>query len=86
MIARPARLSPCGAGLLQTYGPGSVGGGPCGKDCELEEQCPNYAQVPHCRFDVYDNALAAIYLAKRGRAEQARTILDAFIALLYPTV
>ena len=76
---------PRGAGLVQTYGPGSVGGGDCGEDCKLEEPCPNYAQVPHCRFDVYDNALSAIYLAKRGRVEQARAILDAFIALLYPT-
>lgn len=74
-----------GAGLVQTYGPGSIGGGPCGDNCDLVEPCPNYALMPHCRFDVYDNALAAIYLSKRGKVEEARGILDAFIALLYPT-
>ena len=59
---------------------------PCGdKLCQLVEPCPNYAQTPHCRYDVYDNALAAIYLSKRGRLPDARRVLDAFIALLYPT-
>ena len=73
-------------GLVQTYGPGSIGGGPCGDDlCKLVEPCPNYALMPHCRFDVYDNALAAIYLTKRGHLHEARAILDAFVALLYPT-
>ena len=73
------------AGLMQTFGPGSVGGGPCGDEmCKLVEPCPNYAQTPHCRYDVYDNALAAIYLSKRGKLDEARRILDAFIALLYP--
>ena len=72
-------------GLLQTFGPNSVGGGPCGdKLCKLVEPCPNFAQTPHCRYDVYDNALAAIYLAKRGKIDAARQILDAFITLLYP--
>ena len=40
--------------------------------CELVEPCPNYAQTPHCRFDVYDNALAAIYLSKRGLRRESR--------------
>ena len=72
-------------GLMQTFGPNSVGGGPCGSElCELVEPCPNYAQTPHCRFDTYDNALAAIYLSKRGDFDGARRILDAFIGLLYP--
>ena len=72
-------------GLIQTFGPDSVGGGPCGDEmCKLVEPCPNYAQTPHCRYDVYDNALAAIYLTKRGQIEEARKILDAFIELLYP--
>ena len=75
-----------GAGLVQTYGPGSIGGGPCGDElCKLVEPCPNYALSPHCRFDVYDNALAAIYLTKRGKLGGARQVLDAFILLLYPT-
>ena len=75
-----------GAGLLQTYGPGSIGGGSCGDEkCKLVEPCPNYVLAPHCRFDVYDNALAAIYLSKRGKLDEARNVLDAFISLLYPT-
>jgi len=57
----------------------SLGGGPCGKDCGL----PN--NPPDGRFDTYDNALAAIYLTKRGLLAEARKVLDAFIALLYPT-
>ena len=28
--------------------------------------------TPHCRFDVYDNALTAIYLAKRGKLQESR--------------
>lgn len=81
-----------GAGMVQTYGPGSIGGGPCGDEhCKLVEPCPNFAQrnpgdgTPHCRFDVYDNALTAIYLAKRGKLQESRQVLDAFIGLLYPT-
>ena len=75
-----------GAGLLQTYGPGSIGGGTCGDEfCKLVEPCPNYALAPHCRFDVYDNALAAIYLSKRGKLAESRRILGAFLRLLYPT-
>ena len=64
-----------GAGLVQTYGPHSLGGGPCGENgCKLVEPCPNYAVTPHCRFDVYDNALAAIYLTKRGMTSEARKV------------
>ena len=48
-----------GVGLMQTFGPDSFDGGPCGdKMCKLVGPCPNYEQTPHCRFDVYDNALA----------------------------
>ena len=74
-----------GVGLMQTFGPDSVSGGPCGDQmCKLVEPCPNYQQTPHCRYDVYDNALAAIYLSKRGKLDEARGLLDAFIKLLYP--
>ena len=70
---------------MQTFGPDSVSGGPCGDQmCKLVEPCPNYQQTPHCRYDVYDNALAAIYLSKRGKLDEARGLLDAFIKLLYP--
>ena len=35
-------------GLMQTFGPNSIGGGPCGDEyCKLVEPCPNYAQTPH---------------------------------------
>ena len=75
---------PSAVGLMQTFGPDSFGGGSCGKEmCELVEPCPNYQQTPHCRFDVYDNALAAIYLTKRGKISQARDVLGAFLELLY---
>jgi len=71
-------------GLLQTYGPGSVDGGSCGDECELAEPCPLFGNIPHCRFDVYDNALAAIYFIQRGKLEDAKKILDAFVYYLYP--
>ena len=68
---------------MQTFGPDSVSGGPCGDQmCKLVEPCPNYQQTPHCRYDVYDNALAAIYLSKRGKLDEARGLLDAFIGAL----
>ena len=74
-----------GAGLLQTFGPNSIGGGDCGDElCKLPEPCPNYAVTPHCRFDVYDNALAAIYFTERKRYDEAKKILDAFLYYLYP--
>ncbi|EOD35560.1 hypothetical protein EMIHUDRAFT_449267 [Emiliania huxleyi CCMP1516] len=73
-----------GVGLMQTFGPDSFDGGPCGdKMCKLVEPCPNYEQTPHCRFDVYDNALAAIYLTRRGRLEEARSVLKSFLYFLY---
>ena len=53
-------------------------------DVQARRPCPNYQQTPHCRYDVYDNALAAIYLSKRGKLDEARGLLDAFIKLLYP--
>lgn len=70
------------AGLIQTFGP-SLGGGDCGALCALPEQCPEFGERG-CRFDVYDNAVAAIYLTKRGKIEAAREILDAFLHQLYP--
>jgi hypothetical protein len=78
---------PAGVGLMQTFGPDSFGGGDCGeKMCKLVEPCPNYDQTPHCRFDVYDNAIAAIYLTKRGKIPQARDVLGAILELLYDDV
>lgn len=75
---------PGGVGLLQTFGPNSISGGDCGKEfCELPEPCP-FGASGHCRFDVYDNAVAAIYYIKRGKLKEARRILDAFLHLLYP--
>lgn len=68
---------------MQIYGPNSIGGGDC-PECELEEPCPNFGVTPHCRFDVYDNALAAIYYTKRGKMAEAERILDGFIHLMYP--
>jgi len=69
-----------GGSLLQTFGsalPG--GGGSCGQLCNLKPKCEGSV----CRYDVYDNAVAAIYLTKRGRLEEARKILDALTELLY---
>lgn len=37
------------------------------------------------RCDVYDNAMAVIYLTKRGQTDAAQQILDIFLHLLYPT-
>ena len=37
------------------------------------------------RCDVYDNAMAVIYLTKRGQTDAAQQILDVFLRLLYPT-
>jgi len=76
-------------GLLQTYGPGRLGGGACGGACKLYEECPaanaGARRDRECRHDVYDNALAAIYLTKRGKLAEAKAILDAFLHLMYPT-
>ena len=69
-------------GLLQTFGPGSIGGGDC-DTCKLAEPCPFQEVNGRCKFDVYDNALAVIYLTRRGKLAEAKRILDAFIQLLY---
>mmetsp|Transcript_70117 Transcript_70117/g.203323 ORF Transcript_70117/g.203323 Transcript_70117/m.203323 type:complete len:1560 (+) Transcript_70117:48-4727(+) len=74
-----------GNGLLRTYGPQSLGGGDCGEFCKLSEPCPADTVLPGCRYDVYDNAMAAIYLTKRGKLDMAKGILDSFADLLYPT-
>jgi len=70
--------------LMRTYGPGSLGGGSCGDLCELPEPCPSMDIAHACRYDTYDNAVAAIYYTKRGSLEKARGILDIFIDLFYP--
>lgn len=70
-----------GASLLQTFGRAPPqGGGPCGALCELHPLCVSGT----CRFDPYDNAVAAIYLVRRGRLEDAERILNALKGLLYP--
>lgn len=74
-----------GAAFVQTFGANSQGGGSCGNEfCKLDVECPDFSITGQCRFDTYDNALAAIYLTKRGRFDKAKAILDAFIQLLYP--
>ena len=69
-------------GLLQVRALGNLGGGGCGALCELPMECPE--GPAKCRHDTYDNALAAIYYAKRGRLGQAKRILDAMLRILYP--
>lgn len=74
-----------GVGLMQTFGPGNLGGGPCeDEDCKLPKTCPEEARSGNCRVDTYDNAVAAIYYTKRGRLTKARNILRAFLHFLYP--
>lgn len=64
-------------GLFQTYS-SSLGGGSCGTHfCSLPEHSP-------CRCDVYDNAVAVIYMVNRGQIASAERILKVFINLLYP--
>lgn len=70
--------------LLRTYGPTSLGGGDCGEACSLAEPCPTDPILPGCRYDTYDNSIAAIYLTKRGNLVLAQSILDNFVELLYP--
>mmetsp|Transcript_96929 Transcript_96929/g.278445 ORF Transcript_96929/g.278445 Transcript_96929/m.278445 type:complete len:532 (+) Transcript_96929:70-1665(+) len=66
--------------LVQTFGHVATGGGgPCGHFCELVPQCDGTT----CRYDVYDNAVAAIYLTHRGKLQEARNILDTFSGMLY---
>eukprot|EP00931_Biecheleriopsis_adriatica_P053964 TRINITY_DN31714_c4_g2_i1.p1 TRINITY_DN31714_c4_g2~~TRINITY_DN31714_c4_g2_i1.p1 ORF type:complete len:654 (+),score=113.53 TRINITY_DN31714_c4_g2_i1:51-2012(+) len=82
---QPRQLLQGGIGLMQTFGPGSLGGGSCDDErCKLPGPCPEYDKHGRCRFDVYDNAVAAIYFTKRGKLEEARNILKAFLRLLYP--
>eukprot|EP00401_Gymnodinium_catenatum_P075828 CAMPEP_0117556172 /NCGR_PEP_ID=MMETSP0784-20121206/51664_1 /TAXON_ID=39447 /ORGANISM="" /LENGTH=608 /DNA_ID=CAMNT_0005353423 /DNA_START=1 /DNA_END=1823 /DNA_ORIENTATION=+ len=71
-------------GLLQTFGPGNFGGGSCGEKCTLPDDCPAQNAMKLCRFDIYDNALVAIYFSMRGKLDSARPIIDAFMSLLYP--
>lgn len=74
-------------GFLQTYGPGSIGGGTCAT-CTLPEPCPLSAQggtgASSCAFDVYDNSLAVIYFIMRGHLDKAKPIVDSFVSLLFP--
>jgi len=74
---------PNNGALLQTFGPGSAGGGPCGALCSLQHACPFARVHGFCRFDVYDNALAAIYYTKRQRFDKAKDILDGFLYYMY---
>lgn len=74
---------PRAGGLLQVFGPGSYGGGSCGRLCTLSESCPFSAVAGLCRFDVYDNALAAIYYTARGKFDKAKAILDGFLYYMY---
>mmetsp|Transcript_8493 Transcript_8493/g.24431 ORF Transcript_8493/g.24431 Transcript_8493/m.24431 type:complete len:555 (-) Transcript_8493:570-2234(-) len=68
------------AGLLQTFGPAPPGGGgPCGRLCELYPECAKQ----NCRFDPYDNAVAAIYLTYRGNLSEAANILIGLRRLMY---
>lgn len=69
--------------LMQVFGPGSYGGGSCGKLCKLQEPCPFNKVRGLCRFDVYDNALAAIYYTARQNFAQAKSILDGFLYYMY---
>jgi len=74
---------PKAGGLLQVFGPGSYGGGSCGKLCDLTESCPFSAVRGLCRYDVYDNALAAIYYTARAKFDKAKAILDGFLYYMY---
>jgi len=70
------------ANLRQTYGETPVGnGGNCSQTfCFLVPSCVGEL----CRFDVYDNAVAAIYLSARSKLTEAREILRSFHRLMYP--
>merc|ERR1719491_241789 len=64
-------------GLLQVRSNKELGGGTCGSDCNLPGACPEGPDK--CRYDTYDNALAAIYYVKRGKVDKAKEILDAML-------
>ncbi|CAE7433309.1 lacC [Symbiodinium natans] len=66
-------------GLFRTYQQ-ALNAGACA-NCDLSADFGSLVK----RCDVYDNAVAAIYLTKRGNYEEARGILDVFLRLLYPT-
>mmetsp|Transcript_93510 Transcript_93510/g.204776 ORF Transcript_93510/g.204776 Transcript_93510/m.204776 type:complete len:1463 (-) Transcript_93510:25-4413(-) len=70
-------------GLLRTYGE-SLGGGDCGELCHLPSVCPTDPLIEGCRYDTYDNSMAALYFTKRGRHALAEEILKTFAELLYP--
>mmetsp|Transcript_767 Transcript_767/g.2439 ORF Transcript_767/g.2439 Transcript_767/m.2439 type:complete len:522 (-) Transcript_767:292-1857(-) len=81
-LARQPKQQGRNTSLVQTYGsapPG--GGGPCGALCDLAPHC---MAEDGCRYFVYDNAVAAIYLTHRGKLPEARAILDSLRLLLYP--
>lgn len=66
-------------GLYRTYAQKLNGG-----DCPLCDLSPDFESLRK-RCDVYDNAVAAIYLTKRGRLDEAQKILEVFLRLMYPT-
>eukprot|EP00913_Durusdinium_trenchii_P026301 g24679.t1 len=57
-------------GLYRTYAQKLNGG-----DCPLCDLSPDFESLRK-RCDVYDNAVAAIYLTKRGRLDEAQKILE----------
>ncbi len=74
------RSAPKGSlGLYRTY-ERALDGGDC-PQCDLSKDFDALKK----RCDVYDNAVAAIYLTKRGQVEAAQQILDVFLRLMYPT-
>ena len=74
------RSAPKGSlGLYRTY-ERALDGGDC-PQCDLSKDFDALKK----RCDVYDNAVAAIYLTKRGQVEAAQEILDVFLRLMYPT-
>ncbi|CAE7941640.1 lacC [Symbiodinium sp. KB8] len=66
-------------GLFRTYQQ-SLYAGDCA-NCDLAGDFDSLTK----RCDVYDNAVAAIYLTQRGNYEAAQGILNVFLRLLYPT-
>lgn len=74
------RTAPKGSlGLYRTY-QRPLEGGDC-PQCDLNKDFESLRK----RCDVYDNAMAVIYLTKRGQMDAAEQILDIFLRLLYPT-
>jgi len=80
-LSRQPRQQGPGKSLLQAYdSPPQGGGGPCGSLCYLKPRCVS----DQCRYYIYDNAVAAIYFAHRGKLSEAKVILDSLKPLLYP--